>query len=175
MKMRLTLWIAVLALVAAGCSRGDPELLNLAANTRTDGPDEFAVVPNRPLVIPENLASLPPPRPGAENRADANPQVDVVVALGGSAASAQLDGNLRADQAFVVQVTRYGVDGNIRQQLAEEDLIYRRANDGRLLERWFNLNIYFDAYEPQSLNQHAEMERLRRAGVATASAPPELP
>ncbi|MGB3553855.1 MAG: DUF3035 domain-containing protein, partial [Jannaschia sp.] len=78
-----------------------------------------------------------------------------------------------ADRGLVAAVSRYGVQGNIRGQLATEDLAFRRANDGRLLERLFNLNVYYRAYEPQSLDQHRELERLRRAGVRTVAAPPD--
>jgi hypothetical protein len=36
----------------------------------------------------------------------------------------------------------------------------------------FGVNVYFDAYEDQSLDQQAELERLRRLGVRTPAAPP---
>ena len=65
------------------------------------------------------------------------------------------------------------VDPNIRAELAAADLEYRRQNDGRLLERLFNVNVYFQAYEPLSLDQYAELERLRRAGIRTSAAPPD--
>ncbi|MEL6586779.1 MAG: DUF3035 domain-containing protein, partial [Pseudomonadota bacterium] len=96
------------------------------------------------------------------------PEAEAIAALGGNAARGG-----GADGALVAAVSRYGVAGNIRGQLAAEDLEYRRENDGRLLERLFNVNVYFDAYEPQSLDQHAELERLRRAGVRTVAAPPD--
>ena len=50
---------------------------------------------------------------------------------------------------------------------------FRRANDGRLVERLFNVNVYFRAYEPYELDQYAELERLRRAGIRTSAAPPD--
>jgi hypothetical protein len=61
----------MIALVA--CSSGTPQLMNLR-NTE-EGPDEFAVLPTAPLEIPENLASLPEPTPGAPNRVDPNPRL----------------------------------------------------------------------------------------------------
>ncbi len=69
--------------------------------------------------------------------------------------------------------SRYGVDQNIRQTLAAEDLQFRRDNNGRILERLMNVNVYFREYADQSLDQHLEMERFRRAGVRTVSAPPD--
>ena len=59
-----------------------------------------------------------------------------------------------------------------RDTLAAEDLDWRRDNNGRVLERLFNVNVYFRAYAPMSLDQHAELARWRRLGVATPSAPP---
>ena len=61
----------------------------------------------------------------------------------------------------------------IRTELAEDDLEFRRRNNGRVLERVFNVNVYFRAYKRQSLDQYAELERFRRLGVRTPAAPPE--
>jgi hypothetical protein len=118
--------------------------------------------------MPEDLSALPPPVPGGLNRTDPRPRAEAVAALGGNPA-----GGAGVDGALVAAVSRYGVDGDIRGQLAAEDLAYRRRNDGLLLERLFNVNIYYDAYEPLSLDQHRELERLRRAGVRTVAAPPD--
>lgn len=155
----------------AACSGPDqPSLMNIGANTSS--PDEFAILPNRPIEIPRDLASLPPPTPGAANRVDPTPNADAVAALGGNPArmnAAATGGDI------VTYASRYGVDPAIRESLAAEDLEFRRDNDGRILERLMNVNVYFRAYERQSLDQHAELERFRRAGVRTVSAPPEDP
>ena len=162
----LTVLIAVTGLSACDRNR-TPTLLNVKSNT--DGPDEFAILPQRPLEIPETLdrANLPEPTPGGTNRTDINPISDAVVALGGNPAAGSRDGGL------VAHASRYGVTPGIRQSLAAEDLEFRRKNDGRLLERIFNVNVYYKAYRKQSLDQYRELERLRRAGVRTSSAPPE--
>lgn len=170
----MTGWTAIgrtglLTLAAAtltACGAQEPVLFNLRSADRT--PDEFAILPTRPLQTPEDYAALPPPTPGGANRTDPNPQADAIAALGGN-----IDRGVGADGALVAAATRYGVQRDIRGQLAVEDLDYRRKNDGRLLERLFNLNVYFDAYAPLSLDQHAELERLRRAGVRTVAAPPD--
>ncbi|MEM6636950.1 MAG: DUF3035 domain-containing protein [Pseudomonadota bacterium] len=159
----------------AACGRSDPELMNISVNNTSAGPDEFSIVPRNPLVIPEDLAALPRPTPAGRNRADANPQADVVAALGGNAGLVEPDGTLRSEPALVAHVTRFGLNPDIRGELAAEDLAFRRANRGRLLERWFNLNVYYDAYSVQSLNQHAELRRLQQAGVQTPAPPPQLP
>jgi hypothetical protein len=69
----------------AACSAGTPQLMNLRNNE--EGPDEFAVLPTAPLEMPENLASLPEPTPGAPNRVDPDPEADAIAALGGNASA----------------------------------------------------------------------------------------
>ena len=163
---KILIGMMLVALTVSACDRNrEPSLLNIKSNT--DGPDEFAIQPKKPLVQPENYASLPTPTPGGGNRADANPLADAVLALGGDP-----NGGIR-DGGLVNYVSRYGVTPGIREQLAKEDLQFRRDNDGRVLERLFNVNVYFEAYESQSLDQYRELERLRRLGVRTVSAPPE--
>ena len=161
--------MAMIGLLATGlsaCSERTPTLFNLQKTDRT--PDEFSILPSQPLQTPESFAELPPPTPGGSNRTDRQPQAEAIAALGGNAA-----GGTRADGALIATATRYGVGENIRGVLAAEDLEYRRENDGRLLERLFNVNVYYDAYERQSLDQYRELERLRRAGVRTVAAPPD--
>jgi hypothetical protein len=165
-KAMILLGAAATALTLSACDRNrDPSLLNVKSNTV--GPDEFAILPNKPLVQPDNLAQLPPPTPGGTNRADVSPLADATIALGGNPNGGVSDGGL------VNYTSRYGVTPGIRQQLASEDLQFRRDNDGRLLERVFNVNVYFKAYRDQSLDQYDELERLRRLGVRTVAAPPE--
>jgi hypothetical protein len=91
-----------------------------------------------------------------------------VAALGGNAAAL----NRGADGGVVRYATRYGVDPAIRQELAVADEAYREGKGPRLLERWANLTVYYRAYQPLALNPQAELERFRRAGVRTPSAPP---
>ncbi len=165
----VTLLVASFAL--AGCSRNkDPKLLNIRSNGT---PDEFVVLPTKPLEIPEDLAELPTPTPGGGNRVDPTPQADAVAALGGRGERVARGGDIpSSDAGLINHAARYGVSGGIRQSLAQEDLQYRRQNDGRLLERLANVNVYYRAYKKQSLDQHAELERWRRAGARTVSAPP---
>ena len=166
---RLMVLFAALVLVAA-CSQDDgPRLLNLEA--ANDGPDEFGILPNKPLQTPESLAGLPAPTPGGANRADPTPRADMIAALGGRPSVLNRSGG---DGGLVSYATRFGVAPGIRSQLATEDLEFRKRNDGRLLERIFNVNVYFRAYEPFELDQHRELERFRAAGIRTPAAPPEV-
>jgi hypothetical protein len=91
-----------------------------------------------------------------------------VRALGGDPVRAA-----RASGDVISYASRFGVAQDIRGTLAAEDLEYRRRNDGRLLERVFNVNVYYRAYRPLALDRYAELERLRRAGVRTPAAPPQ--
>jgi len=156
--------------VLAGCGSNEPRLMNI--KPPGEGPDEFAIVPSKPLQQPDSFVSLPEPTPGAPNRVDATPDADAIVALGGNPAVVSR-GAPGADAALLGHATRYGVSQGIRQTLAAEDLEYRRRKDGRLLERLFNVNVYFRAYAPMSLDKYAELERFRQAGVRTPAAPPQ--
>ncbi|WP_439560804.1 DUF3035 domain-containing protein [Roseinatronobacter sp.] len=158
---------SVLALGACSDS-SDPILMHAGAQDR--GPDEFAILPTLPLEMPDDLAALPAPNPGGGNRVDPQPRADVARALGGSPAAALNPGV--ADGGIVNYASRFGRSGDIRAQLAAEDLEHRQRNRGRLLERVFGVNVYYDAYEHMWLDKYAELERWRRAGARTPTAPP---
>lgn len=159
--------VAVLALSACGGSDRTPQLMNI----RSSGtPDEFAILPPRALELPTDLAALPDPTPGGANRTDHDPEADAIAALGGQVRPA--GGVPSGDGALVSAAARFGVTGDIRSTLAAEDLEWRRANNGRLLERIANVNVYFRAYQDMSLDQQGELWRWRQAGVRTPSAPP---
>ena len=161
--------IAVAATVTLAACGGDraPQLMNLRSG---QGPDEFAIVPPKALEMPQSLSDLPEPTPGGYNRTDQNPEADAAVALGGKPTAA--GGIPAGDSALYAHAARFGVDGGIRATLASEDLKWRRDNDGRPLERLFNVNVYYKAYSKQRLDQQAELARWRALGVRTPSAPP---
>ena len=159
--------MAMALMLGLGACSGpeNPQLMNLRG--ATDGPDAFALVPTRPLEMPPQMAELPQPAPGGINRADPVPRADAIAALGGRPGVGG-----PADAALVGHTTRFGVAPGIRDQLATEDLEFRRRNQGRILERWFGTNVYHRAYGRQALDSQAELERWRRAGARTPSAPP---
>ena len=164
-KAGLLVMAAVVLLSACGTDRA-PQLMNLRKQSAS--PDEFSILPTAPLTQPSSYTELPEPTPGGENRADRRPDVILAEALGGSAT-----GGARGDTGLSSTVGRFGVASDIRATLAAEDLEYRRQNDGRLLERVANVNVYYRAYRPIALDSYAELERLRRAGVRTPAAPPD--
>ncbi|GKY86784.1 DUF3035 domain-containing protein [Sinisalibacter aestuarii] len=161
--------LALVGLAALSACDGEPQLMNI----RTDAPDEFAVLPTKPLEAPEDYTSLPDPTPGGTNLADPTPQADAIAALGGNP-DRLTDGRIYAgEQTLISYTSRYGVPADIRATLAAEDLAWREENNGLLLERLFNVNVYFDSYKPMSLDQHIELDRLRARGIWTPSAPPD--
>lgn len=169
MSIRQIVMIGTVSLALAACGdRGDPILMHAAAQER--GPDEFSIVPTRPLEMPPSLTELPAPNPGGVNRVDPQPRADIARALGGNPAAALSGG--AADGGIVNHASRFGRDGAIRDQLAAEDLAFRDRNRGRFLERLFGVNVYHNAYQAQWLDKYAELERWRRAGVRTVTAPP---
>jgi hypothetical protein len=169
-KGRAVIAIAAMVTLAACGGDGAPQLMNLRSG---QGPDEFAIVPPKPLEMPENLGELPEPTLGGFNRTDQNPEADAAIALGGKPGAA--GGIPVGDSALYAHAARFGVQGGIRAQLASEDLDWRRDNNGRILERLFNVNVYYKAYRKQRLDQQAELARWRALGVRTPSAPPRKP
>lgn len=160
-----------LLLVVGACTSGPPRTMHIGRGMTS--PDEFAILPGKPIQTPPSYNALPAPTPFGGNRADATPTADAVAALGGNPASMQLDGR-SPDGALIQQAGRYGVDPNIRPALAKEDYKFRDRNRGRLMERWFRVPTYYKNYRPEELDQTQTLEYYRRAGVPTPAAPPLL-
>ncbi len=163
--------VATLLVALGACSQKEPQLMNLRSDD--SGPDEFVILPTKPLEEPADFNSLPAPTPGGSNLTDPTPVADAVEALGGSGAQAIHSGMRASEQAVVAHASRFGVSASIRSDLAAADLEWRRKNNGRLLERLFNVSVYFRAYEKMSLDQYLELARLRQLGVWTPAVPPD--
>ncbi|MFN3641307.1 MAG: DUF3035 domain-containing protein [Gemmobacter sp.] len=160
--------LAALAATMALSACGNRDDVRLRSDRRAGaGPDEFAIVPPRPLEIPADLRALPEPTPGGANRTDQTPLDDAVAALGGR------PGAGGADAALVAAGTRLGVSPTVREDLAAEDAALRRRNRPRVLERLFGTDVYDRAYQRQAVRQYPELERWRSAGARTPSAPPD--
>lgn len=151
-----------------GCS-GDGRLMNIRAGQTS--PDEFAILPTRPLSMPTDLAVLPTPTPGGANLTDPNPQGDAVAALGGNPARLADQGIGAADQALVAHASRLGTDPAIRATLAAADLRWRQRNARRPFEVLFNTTVYQRSYAPMALDQRAEQLRWQRSGAVTPTSP----
>jgi len=172
-KIRPVILMVLVASVGlSACGRKDRPLMNLRSTGA--GPDEFSILPTKPLKMPKSFASLPEPTPGAGNLADPRPEADAVAALGGNPKYLEPRGKLpRSDSALIATATRYGISKDIRDVLAAEDKEFRRSHPPKLLERAFKVSAYFKVYAPMALDRYAELARLRRAGVRTPAAPPK--
>jgi hypothetical protein len=153
-----------LTLLAAGCGAG-----GLAGGLRPSGagaqPDEFLVLPTRPLEMPPDLSALPPPTPGVRARVAYDPRAEAMAALGGRPAAAAVGG-----EALVAAAGR--ADPAIRARLAAEDAAFRRESRPRPLDRLFGLASARAPYRAVTLDAERELARLRAAGVRTPAAPP---
>ena len=156
------------ALALAGCSTSG-QLMTLETG---DGPDEFSILPTRPLQMPPDLAQLPPPTPGGVNRTDPAPFADAIASLGGNPAHLSAQGVGAADGVLLAYTGRLGRDGNIRATTAAEDQAFRARHGRRLLEIMAKTNVYMRAYADQAIDPWDELARFRRAGVRTPTAPP---
>ena len=171
MRVPLAAIILTMAVGVAGCS---DKGLRTVRSTGT-GPDEFKVLPVKPLTAPKDYQVLPAPTPGGTNLVDLDPKADAVAALGGNPAALNPNGPVPAsDGALVAQTSRYGVPANIRTALAESDEEFRKrkARSGRI--RLFPVDRYEQVYRPQALEPFAQNEWFRNYGAATPTAPPRF-
>ncbi|MEC7669634.1 MAG: DUF3035 domain-containing protein [Pseudomonadota bacterium] len=168
--------LIAVALVALGaCSkRGDGETNLRDLRLNRGAPEEFAIVPPKPLETPPSYAELPQPTPGQANRTDATPLKDAVAALGGNPASLDASGVPASDTALLSSAARFGTQANIRGVLAEEDLAFRKRKS---IFNWKLIkdDEYNKAYRGQALDPYLWLRQVRKPGsnVRTPSAPPQ--
>ena len=163
---RALLLLGTAALLLGGCQNR-----NLAGSLRSAGiggtPDEFMVLPTRPLEMPGDLAALPVPTPGSANLVDYEPRAEAVAGLSGKPALATADGS------GLVARSGSGAPG-IRPEVAAEDARYRADNPGLLLERAFARDKDALIYRRMTLQPAQEYDRIRAAGIGVPAAPPAL-
>lgn len=153
------------AAALAGC-KGQTLAETLRSSGVGGSPDEFLVLPTKPLEMPTDLAALPPPAPGRASRADPQPEQEAVAALTGRAAPAGVA------SAGALVAAAGPVSPNIRTVTATEDQVWRRENGGLLLERWAAKDDDWVIYQDMRLDAGAEFDRLRAKGLRVPAAPP---
>ncbi|WP_424933767.1 DUF3035 domain-containing protein [Amaricoccus macauensis] len=168
-KVTYAVLLLPLALLLGGCGNG-----GLAGALRSSGvtstPDEFLVLPTRPLEMPDDLAALPTPTPGQRSRVEYEPEAIAVAGLTGRESTARTANG-------TALLARAGVASNtpqIRQILAEEDVVYQQNHKGRLLEWVFSPDKESLVYRDMILDPGAAYEAMRARGVKVPAAPPEL-
>lgn len=161
--------IIIMGLLLAACSN-DKGIRRLSSSG--DGPDEFRVLPSKPLEAPKDYAALPTPTLGGKNRTDLDPAGDAIVALGGSRAAANSTRIPSSDSGLVNYSGRTGRSQDIRETLAAEDAEFRKGRGRFSNIRIVKTDIYNEVYKKYHLEQYQEQERWRQGGAATPAAPP---
>ncbi len=167
MRRPLGFFIIASILAVAGCADQGLRVVR----GQGSGPDEFAVLPVKPLTAPADYAVLPAPTPGGANLTDPTPKTDAVLALGGRPQS-ESAGIPSSEAALVQASSRYGVAANTREVLAQEDAEFRRKKGRFTNIRVFAVDRYSQAYSGQEIDPQAAQDAYRRAGLPTPSAPP---
>lgn len=167
---RMMMILLILGLAACGNKDKDVQLRKI--KHEGNGPDEFSIIPGKPLEAPESFAQLPAPTPGGANRTDQNPRGDGIAALGGNPGALVASGIATVDSALVNHTGRFGATPGIRQTLRQEDQQTRRRHGKVNILNIGPNDDYTNAYRRQWLDSYAEYERLRRNGVTVPSAPP---
>ena len=75
------------------------------------------------------------------------------------------------DEALFGYATRFGMDPNIRGDLAAADEKFRKNNARWTRLKLFRVDRYNQAYRFQTLDAAKEVQRWRRAGVQTPTMP----
>lgn len=163
-------FVAVLTVAAVAVSGCADKPLHKISHTG-DGPDEFSILPSRPLTAPQDYAFLPPPTPGGSNLTDRDPSAEAVEALGGrpSQSSTQIPGS---DAALVTSSSRYGVEPGVRENLAQEDAEFRKRKGRFSSFKLFPTDRYEQVYRQEKLEPFSQADAFRRAGVSTPTSPP---
>lgn len=169
---RITVLTLIAAALLAGCGNRDGDVTLTKLRPTGEGPDEFSIIPGKPLQPPRDSGALPTPTPGAGNRTDPTPRANGIAALGGNAGAVRTGGVPGRDGALVNHAARYGTTPSIRRTLAREDREVRRRHGRVNVLGIFPQDDYTAAYKRQWLDPGAERDRLRARGVTTPSAPP---
>lgn len=165
--MRPTIALILIPLALAAC--GNPGLRDIRSNSA--GPDEFIINPVKELSEPANYTDLPQPTPGQANRTDRSARNEGTLAVGGRIEDPNAPVPAR-DGALVQHASRLGVQGGIRETLAEADAKFRKRKSRLTQFRLVPVDRYNQAYKRLALDPNVEQARWRRAGVATPSSPP---
>ena len=166
------LFILVASLGLSACSGGERDISMRQLDKPNEGPDEFGILPSKPLEAPANYSSLPAPTPGQVNLTDRNPRGEGIAALGGKPSRLVDTGVPNSDSALVRHAARNGNNPNVRAELAAEDEKFRSRKSRFTKIRLVKTDRYAQAYKRQTLDAYKEWYRFRRTGVRTPTAPP---
>jgi hypothetical protein len=159
--------------VLAGCTRIGGDLssdgFSSALGLKDTTPDEFIVLPRKPLTMPQTIA-LAEPSPGAPSRVEPTPLADARAALGRQ--SPQDGGPSAAEQALIAAVGADAADPAVREALTTDGA--RDLSDSPYgLEADFGVELTsITRGEPLTREeQEAEAARLRAQGLTVPNTP----
>lgn len=157
-----------LAVLLAGCANEEPPVTLQEASLKNGAPDEFLVLPQRPLVLPEDLEALPEPDPAAGTLVEIDPFVEARRAAGGNGGGT---GATAADGAILAAARTVGRNPNIRQELAEETDAKLRRGRGLLgfFDRFRLAPRKQTVFNDQKLDAIGELKKRQAQGVKTPS------
>ncbi|WP_293575335.1 DUF3035 domain-containing protein [Phaeobacter sp.] len=137
------------------------------------GPDEFLILPAKPLAEPTNYETLPVPTPGQANLTDRNPKGEAVAALGGRPAALEAGAGIpTSDGALVTAASRYGVEATVREDLAALDAKKRKRENRTARFKLFPVDRYQEAYKREAIRPNEVSAIFSGAGFEQPSAPP---
>ena len=171
---RITATIAICTALA-GCggddaAGNDPDLVERVIAGAYEAPEEFAVVPKKPLEMPSDMTALPPPSADGTSRSEPNPRADALTALIGRPTTGS---SSAGDSALLAAAGAQRARPDIRAVLAAEDAAFRRRNQGLILDRLFGVFTEGERYARYKLDAEAELLRLRARGVWVPQLPPK--
>lgn len=166
---RMALVIGAAATVAA-CSTSRREVGAILGMGNTS-PNPFNVYPRGRLALPEDLESLPAPRPGEPSPLEPTPQRDAQAALGNSGAAPAGAAASAGEAALLANAGAAEARPDIREALEQDDAALRR-------ERKYGFTTFFgykvpDGSEEDQLEAREERKRLLPLGAVTPTPPPE--
>jgi len=163
--------LAVLLAVAGCDSIGDPLE---AIGARVPAPDEFQVMPRKPLEMPAT-AQLPEPSLGAPSPLEPNPRAEAMAALFGPAAAAGAGtaAPSASERALLSSANAAAGSGDVRVQL-DKDKSRQAVNTPYVpptLGELITGNAARKVDESELLDPEAEALRLQQQGIATPANP----
>lgn len=157
------------ALLLAACSgSGEPPVTLQEASLKNGAPDEFLVLPQRPLTVPEDLETLPEPDPNAGSLVEIDPFVEARKAVGGNGGGTSASA---ADNAILAAARTVGRTPNIREELAAETDAKLTRGRGILgfFDRFRIAPRKRTAFNDQKLDAIGELKKRQAQGVKTPS------
>ncbi len=156
------------ALILSGCGQDEIAGTLQQASLANGAPDEFLVLPQKPLEMPEDLSALPAPDPTAGSRVEIDPHAGAKRALGGTGGGYSASGS---DNTLLAAARSRPISANIREELRAEDEKKRKRPTGLVgfLDIFRITPREQTIYVEDELDAREELVKWRKRGVRTPS------